>query len=135
MADDSEARAWIAGWAARWAAETDASWAVTGQDDKPLGQVGLRELSLFEAAAEVSYWVLPNARGASIAVRATQAMTQWAFGTLRLNRLLLQHSTQNHASCRVAHKTGYAVEGIRRRAQRHTDGWHDMHTHARLADS
>jgi RimJ/RimL family protein N-acetyltransferase len=135
MADDKEARAWIASWALRWTAETDASWAVVDGDDQALGQVGLRTLSLFEASAEVSYWVLPDARGAGIAVRATKAMTLWAFETLRLNRLFLQHSTANQPSCRVAHKAGFAVEGTLRRSMRHADGWHDLHVHARLHPS
>jgi RimJ/RimL family protein N-acetyltransferase len=40
----------------------------------------------------------------------------------------------NPASCRVAHHAGYPFEGIKRREALHTDGWHDMHLHARLID-
>ncbi|MGY2127682.1 GNAT family N-acetyltransferase [Blastococcus sp. SYSU DS0617] len=52
---------------------------------------------------------------------------------LGLQRLELQHSTRNRASCRVAEKTGFDLEGTKRRAGLHQDGWHDMHLHARLA--
>jgi ribosomal-protein-alanine N-acetyltransferase len=45
----------------------------------------------------------------------------------------LSHSTLNPASCRVAGNSGYRLEGTRRRAGLHADGWHDMHLHARLA--
>jgi RimJ/RimL family protein N-acetyltransferase len=34
---------------------------------------------------------------------------------------------------RVAVKAGFAAEGIERDGERHADGWHDMHVHARLA--
>ena len=44
------------------------------------------------------------------------------------------HSVANHASCRVATKSGFPLEGTHRRALLHTDGWHDMHLHARLRD-
>ncbi|WET76490.1 hypothetical protein P3102_20405 [Amycolatopsis sp. QT-25] len=36
----------------------DASWAVVeAREDRPVGQVGLRALSLFEASAQLSCWV------------------------------------------------------------------------------
>ncbi|MEE6261477.1 GNAT family N-acetyltransferase [Plantactinospora sonchi] len=129
---DAEARDWIAGWAARWRNGTDASWAVVDERDRPLGQVGLRMISLFEASAELSYWVLPAARGAGVAARSVGALTAWCFGSLGLHRLGLLHSTANAASCRVAERSGYALEGTLRSALRHADGWHDVHLHARL---
>jgi RimJ/RimL family protein N-acetyltransferase len=59
-------------------------------------------------------------------------MATWAFETLGLHRLALQHSVHNTASCRVAEKAGFAVEGTLRSAARHQDGWHDMHVHGRV---
>ncbi|MGW6933477.1 GNAT family N-acetyltransferase [Lentzea sp. NPDC054927] len=127
-----EARSWITGWVARWDDETDASWAIADSRDQPVGQVGLRAVSLFEASADLSYWVLPEARGAGVAVRATDTLTRWAFDTVGLHRISLEHSTANLASCRVATRLGLDLEGILRGAVRHADGWHDMHRHARL---
>ncbi len=130
---EAEAHAWIAGWEQRWTDETDASWAVVdAREDRPVGQVGLRTVSLFEASAQLSYWVLPSARGTGIAGGAVAALTRWAFGTIRLNRLSLLHSTANNASCRVADKAGYGLEGTLRSSMLHADGWHDVHLHARL---
>jgi ribosomal-protein-alanine N-acetyltransferase len=133
MDSDEEARDWIAGWARRWADETDASWAiVAGSDGQAVGQVGLRTIMLSEASAQLSYWVLPTARGKGIAVRAVRTLTSWAFDTLRMNRLFLVHSVGNPASCRVAHKAAFGLEGVLRGYLRHADGWHDVHMHARL---
>lgn len=126
-----EALAWIAGWQTRWGSEKDASWAIT-DDDQPIGQVGLRAISLFEGSAELSYWVLPAARGNEVAVRAARSLTRWTFDVLGLHRVVLQHSTANAASCRVAAKLGFPVEGTLRSALLHADGWHDAHMHARL---
>ncbi len=50
------------------------------------------------------------------------------------SRLELQHSRQNRASCRVAERSGFALEGTRVRSRLHVDGWHDMHLHGRVAD-
>ncbi|MFF5219274.1 GNAT family N-acetyltransferase [Micromonospora sp. NPDC000442] len=133
MDSDDEARGWIAHWAGRWANESDASWAIVrSTDDQVVGQVGLRTIMLSEASAQLSYWVLPAARGRGVAVRAVHTLTSWAFGTLRMNRLFLVHSIANSASCRVAHKAAFGIEGTLRGYLRHTDGWHDVHIHARL---
>ena len=133
MDSDEEAHGWIDGWAARWAAETDAGWAIVDpREDRVVGQVGLRTVALAEGSAQLSYWVLPAARGAGVAAGAVQALTGWAFDTLGLHRLFLMHSTANEPSCRVAAKVAFALEGTLRGHLRHADGWHDVHMHARL---
>lgn len=131
MDSRDEAVAWAAGWATRWDNETDASWAIT-EEDRPVGQVGLRGISLFEGSAQLSYWVVPAARGAGIAVRAARALTRFSFDIVGLHRVSLEHSTANTASCRVAAKLGFREEGTSRGALLHADGWHDAHTHALL---
>lgn len=133
MDTDDETQAWIAQWTSRWHDETAASWAIVDkQVDQPVGQVGLRTISLLEASAQLSYWVIPDARGADVATRAVRALTQWAIGTMRFHRLSLEHSTLNRASCRVATKTGFELEGTQREVMLHQDGRHDMHIHVRL---
>lgn len=129
---DDEARSWTAQWPRRWRDETAASWAIVDADDRPLGQVGLRGVLLVEASAQVSYWLLPAARGRGIATEALGALTRWSFTRAGLHRLALEHSTANAASCRVATRSGFPVEGVLRGSVRHADGWHDMHLHARL---
>jgi RimJ/RimL family protein N-acetyltransferase len=127
-----EAQAWIAFEAERWAQEHGGSWAIT-RNGVPQGRVGLGGVSLAEARAGVTYWVLPEARGRGVATRALAAVAEWAFGVASLHRLELDHSTQNVASCRVATKAGFTVEGTKREQGLHLDGWHDMHAHAQLA--
>jgi len=133
MDSDAEAQEWAVAWAASWQAESKISWAVVDDADSPQGQVGLRNISLFDASADLSYWVLPAARGAGIAARAAGALVEWAFEKVHLNRLVIAHSVKNTGSCRVAEKAGFAHEGAQRQVHRHLDGWHDMHIHARLS--
>ncbi|SCL31686.1 Protein N-acetyltransferase, RimJ/RimL family [Micromonospora rhizosphaerae] len=129
---DDEAHDWIAAWPDRWRGETGAGWAVLDARNV-VGQISLRRVALAEGLAEVSYWVLPDARGRRVATRALTALAAWCFDTLKLHRAELCHSTANVASCRVAGYAGFAAEGTKRREGRHADGWHDMHLHARLA--
>ena len=129
---DGEAIDVIRTWQHSWATEAAARWLITAHDDAPLGQIGLRTVDLADGHAEVSYWVLPDARRQGVAVRALLAVTGWALNDLGLHRVELQHSTQNPASCGVAEQAGFAAEGTLRERGLHADGWHDMHLHARL---
>jgi RimJ/RimL family protein N-acetyltransferase len=128
----AETREWIAGWQGGWAAETGAMWAVveTGSG-MLLGRAGLKHLDFSDGTADVAYWTVPAARGKGVCPRAVDAMASWAFEA-GFHRLDLEHAVGNTASCRVAEKTGFAVEGVRRSAWLLADGRHDVHAHARL---
>jgi [ribosomal protein S5]-alanine N-acetyltransferase len=129
----AEAREWIEGWRGGWAAETSAQWAVVeAGSDALLGRAALKHLNFSEGTAEVAYWTVPAARGRGVCPRAVDAMASWAFEVAGLHRLDLEHGMANAASCRVAEKTGFAVEGVRRSAWLLADGRHDVHAHARL---
>lgn len=132
LEDDDEARAWVLAWAGRWLRETDASWAVVPQHamDVVLGQAGLRTIHLSAATAQVSYWVMPGARGAGVATLSAAGLRSWAMGRLGLRRVYLEHSVLNEPSCRVAERAGFAYEGTLRDHLLHADGWHDVHVHA-----
>lgn len=130
--DEDEARTWIGSWPGRWAEESGAGWAMADESGV-LGQISVRRLNLMDGLGEVSYWVLPAARGRRIATRALCTLSEWVFDELGLHRFELAHSTLNAASCGVADKAGFAYEGTKRSEMLHADGWHDMHLHARLS--
>jgi len=128
-----EAAEWITGLNRGWAEETCATWAIVFRPEAMVvGRVSIHT-DLEDGHGEVSYWVLPHARGKGVATRACVAATEWAHA-LGLNRIQLQHSTRNQGSRRVALKAGFVEEGVRRGANLHADGWHDMRLYSRLAD-
>ncbi|MFE0511418.1 GNAT family N-acetyltransferase [Streptomyces sp. NPDC058964] len=114
----------------RWQAETGAVWAVARPEGAVAGLIGCNDVDLAGGSAELVYWVLPEARGGGVVVEATRRLSRWALDELGLHRLRLCHSTANPASCRVAEKAGYSLEGTMRGALLHADGWHDQHLHA-----
>lgn len=124
--------AWFAQYEQAWAQETGASWAVTRDGGEVLGRLALGSVNLDDGVAGCAYWVLPAARGAGVATRALHALSEWALGEAGFHRLHLDHSTRNHASCRVAVKAGFLLEGTKRSDAVHADGRHDMHLHARV---
>ncbi|MFE2382702.1 GNAT family N-acetyltransferase [Streptomyces misionensis] len=133
VADEDDARRRIAQMRERWRAESGAVWAVARSGGAPIGLIGLNGVDLAGGAAELVYWLLPEARGTGLAVATTRRLTHWALRDLGLHRVRLCHSTANPASCRVAEKAGFTFEGTMRGALLHADGWHDQHLHARVA--
>ncbi|MDX3535746.1 GNAT family N-acetyltransferase [Streptomyces sp. MB09-01] len=123
----------IARWHERWQAEKAATWAIAPAAGGPaVGLIGLADLDLSGGSGEILYWLLPAGRGTGVMVAATDRVTRWAFDELGLHRVRITHSVANPASCAVATKAGFPLEGTMRGALLHTDGWHDEHLHARL---
>jgi RimJ/RimL family protein N-acetyltransferase len=118
-----------------WANGTLASFVVCdATSGDVLGSVGVHQIDRANASAEVGYWLLPKARGRGLATAAVSAVARWAFGSLGLGRLELLHATENFASCGVATRAGFGLEGTLRSSFRYGDGrLHDEHLHARLS--
>ncbi len=130
---EDEALKWVTSWSEQWQAETGASWAIV-QHGILLGRMGFNRIDLAGGLGEAAYWVLPAGRGRDLAPRALRAATAWLVGEVGLHRIELLHSTRNEASCRVALKAGYLLEGTKRQHWLFADGWHDVHLHARVND-
>ncbi|GIF98848.1 GNAT family N-acetyltransferase [Catellatospora citrea] len=98
------------------------------------GTIALHHIDHDNAQARIGYRIAPWTRGRGVATGSVRAVSQWAFTTLRLHRIVLTHAVGNTASCHVAHKAGFALEGVMRASKRFGDGLlHDEHLHARLA--
>ncbi|MET9123748.1 MULTISPECIES: GNAT family N-acetyltransferase [unclassified Streptomyces] len=105
-------------------------------DGTTLGHIGINEIDSVMRVARVGYWVLPEARGHRVALRALALTSRFAFGAIRLHRLELGHALGHEVSCRVAERCGFRYEGTLRGAMfeagRH-DAFRDVHLHARVA--
>ncbi len=106
------------------------------QSGATLGQVGLSGIDAHMRRAVVGYWVLPEARGRRVATRALDLAARWTFTELGIHRLELDHVVGHAASCRIAERCGFALEGLMRGAafeEGRQDAFRDAHLHARLA--
>jgi RimJ/RimL family protein N-acetyltransferase len=122
----------ISRWRSRWQSEDAAIWAIAPDGGEALGLIGLADLDLRGGQGEFLYWLLPAGRGGGVMVDATVQVSRWALEDLGLHRLRIVHSVENPASCRIANKAGFRLEGTMRQALLHADGWHDEHLHARV---
>lgn len=129
-----EAHAWIASRTRAWVTGSMAAWAACDvSTGEVVGSVTLRDLDRGDAGAVASYWVRAPHRGQGIAPRVLSAVSTFAFQQLHLHRVALLHAVPNAASCRVAQKSGFGLEGTTRGSDRLSGGWVDEHLHARLA--
>lgn len=115
LTGEAEARQWLDAQTTGWATATRFSFAVTADaDDRtPLGHVVVK--GGLAGVAEVGYWTAAHARGQGIAARAMDTVSHWALDTqnlVLLTQLDLLHSVDNHRSCRVAEKCGYALRDL-----------------------
>ncbi|NDZ73283.1 GNAT family N-acetyltransferase [Streptomyces sp. SID10362] len=133
-ATEPQVREWFDAYRQDWKYERGGHWAITRDGVEVIGRIALCGLDFDDGTAGAAYWVLPAARGAGVASLSLMALTTWALDEIGFHRLELDHSTRNPASCRVATKSGYLLEGTKRSAAVHDDGRHDMHLHARVRD-
>lgn len=135
MPELPDAHAWIERRLSHWAQRIGCAFAVQESTTGALlGGVGFHGFSEWTDSARLGFWTMPSARGSGIATRAVRSITRWGFGGLGLHRIGLNHALSNTASCAVAERCGYAVEGVAREAMLAAGGgWYDMEVHARLA--
>ncbi len=135
VVDEASARDWCVR-GADWSDGTHASFSVLeGTTGRLVGNISLWRVDLLDQrSAAVGYRTAPWARSRGVATTSLGAVTRWAFGALGLDRIELPHDPANRASCRVAEKAGYLLEGTLRMSYRLGDGRRvDEHLHARLA--
>ncbi|WP_214466551.1 GNAT family N-acetyltransferase [Microbacterium flavescens] len=106
-------------------------WAIV-HAGRAVGNVGLSAIERRHGTAWVSYWLADSARGNGLATAAVVAASAHAFAD-GIFRLELGHRVNNPASCRVATRAGFSVEGIERQKLRYGDQRFDVELHARLA--
>jgi RimJ/RimL family protein N-acetyltransferase len=115
LVEDADARDWLDAQAAGWAAGTRFSFAIVADDGAGvlLGHVMVRILDA--GVGTVGYWTAAHARGRGVAARALATLSWWALedqDMTDLTRLDLVHAEDNHASCRVAEKCGFALREL-----------------------
>ena len=110
--------------------EASRNWAIS-VDGVAVGNVGLSAIDRRHRTAWVFYWLASTARGNGYASRALATVADEAFED-GLFRLELGHRVNNPASCTVATRAGFIIEGLERQKLQYGSERFDVETHARL---
>jgi RimJ/RimL family protein N-acetyltransferase len=114
-AADDFASTWIDTYVEAWSEGSRAGFAILDSESSAfLGMVALVHLDLGLGEGELGYIVAPEARGRGIAGRAIFLLAGWAFAEVGLSRLEAWIDVDNDRSKRVAERTGFTFEGVRR---------------------
>jgi RimJ/RimL family protein N-acetyltransferase len=117
----------------RCQAETDVSprqhynFAITLRDeDRVIGGVGFNIDQPRHDGAEMGYVLHHDHWGQGIATEAARALLEFAFGTVRLHRIVARCHPDNPASAAVMQKLGMTYEGRQREVMWMKGAWWDF---------
>ena len=78
------------------------------------GLIEVREIDRVHLQAELSFWLKPDLWDQGFMSEAVQAVVQYGFEVMDLNRLYAHHMLRNPASGKILEKCGFTQEGLLR---------------------
>lgn len=83
-------------------------------DDRPIGNVGLLEIDLTNGSAGIGIMLERDEQGQGFGSDALEALLDFGFGRLRLERMWLDVYDHNARAIRAYEKCGFVREGVAR---------------------
>jgi len=114
---------------------TDYIFAITfKEEDKMIGEVILSDVDLYQKKAELAFWLSESHWKKGIVSEAVECVIDFAFNSLKVNRLEMSIFAKNEASNALAKKLGFKYEGTKREASmpESTGELHDDHFYSLL---
>jgi len=123
---DGEAERWIATHAAGFGEGKFEHFAITLRSSSELvGTAGLIIERKWDRA-ELGYWIGADSRNRGYVTEAAQAVIDYGFQGLGLNKIVAQHFERNPASGRVLQKLGMQREGLHAQHVKKWDVYEDV---------
>jgi ribosomal-protein-serine acetyltransferase len=97
-------------------AEDALPWVAIWLEGRMVGGLLFFPLDRRVNASEIGYWLGANATGRGLMSKAINAMLEFVFEELKLNRLVLHADVRNRTSRAVAERLGFVLEGIERQS-------------------
>jgi RimJ/RimL family protein N-acetyltransferase len=116
-----DAKRFLASAATEAAAGEALALAVTREDDRLIGTVGLMELD-GGGSGEIGYWTAAEARGRGMTTRAVILVRDWAHEALGLTTIEILSHRDNRPSQLVAERAGFVDTGESRTIKRMPPG-------------
>ena len=97
-----------------------------------VGGVTLAITDVWQTKGDLNYWLDADYSDKGIALRSVRAVADYAFRVMQLNRITIRATPDNTASCALAEKLGFALEGMLRQAEWLYDHFNDVNVYAML---
>jgi len=96
------------------------------------GVVSFVSINPVARSAMIGYWLSPQQEGKGIMTRACEALIDYGFGELGLNRIVIRAATDNLRSQAVPQRLGFTREGVERQSEWLNDRFLDMIVYSML---
>lgn len=100
-------------------------------DGRAVGVIDIRGLKNNDATAEIGYWISAEVGGRGIMTKATEVLSDLAFETFNVPKIMIRAHVDNHGSNRVAEKAGYKQV----RQYQDDEGLHNLWERERVTDA
>jgi ribosomal-protein-serine acetyltransferase len=82
-----------------------------------VGVIGYNHIDRQNRIGYIGYWLAANYQGKGIMTNSCQAICDYGFTTLKLNRLVINCATENRSSRAIPERLGFIHEGTMRDAE------------------
>ena len=97
-----------------------------------VGALDLHHLSNENRSCEIGYWLNEKYTGKGIMSRCAAKITEYAFNELDMHRVVIEAAAANKASCAVAERIGFTLEGTLRDHELLDGKYYDVNIYAKL---
>lgn len=87
------------------------NWAITDENDRYMGTISLKNISVSDRNAEYAIITRKCAHGTGLAYKATKEVIRYAFDELKLHRVYLNVLEENGRANNFYRKCGFQFEG------------------------
>ncbi len=101
-------------------------------DGKFAGAIDLHNISEDNHSCEIGYWLNEKYTGKGIMSRCAAKITEYAFNEIDMHRVVIEAAAANKASCAVAERIGFTLEGTLRDHELLDGKYYDTNIYAKL---
>lgn len=96
--------------------------------DELVGIIGFNSIDMANRSAKIGYWIDEDLQGKGIITESCKILIRFGFDELDLNRIQIDHATDNPKSGAVPERLGFTREGVKRQSAWLYDHFQDMIT-------
>ncbi len=113
--DENETKSILENWTAAYISNTVCNWAMEYQSHV-IGNISIVSADMKNNIAELGYCMGYDYWNKGLMTEAVKAVIHHLFCEVGVNRIVIRHVTENHASGKVAEKCGMSLEATAREA-------------------
>ena len=96
------------------------------------GLISLKDTDLLNQRTEIGYWLIKKMTGKGIMTNAVRTLVDFAFMTMKMNRVQIKCAVGNSRSAAIPKRLGFYFEGVERAGEKYDDRFFDLEVYSLL---